>query len=122
MHRKDLKLADFGLSKKIAEASSNTSKILGAIPYVDPNKLKDESYELNKKSDIYSIGVIMWQISSGRRPFSYGTTATSTTCDASLIFSIVDGKREEIIEGTPIEYSDLFIGEIVVIIVTLFFR
>ncbi|PKK58397.1 kinase-like protein, partial [Rhizophagus irregularis] len=35
IRKKNIKLADFGLSKKIAEATSN-SKIFGVIPYVDP--------------------------------------------------------------------------------------
>ena len=76
MHQKNIKLADFGLSKKIAE-SSNTSRILGVIPYIDPksfnnqNNINDrnKNYKLNKKSDVYSVGVIMWQISSGHEPF-----------------------------------------------------
>jgi serine/threonine protein kinase len=104
VHNKNIKLADFGLSKKIAEASSNSSEVLGVIPYMDPKKLRDKVYELNKKSDIYSIGVIMWQISSGRLPFS------GTDYDGYLIASIVSGKREEIINGTPEEYSKLYTG------------
>ncbi|RGB35178.1 kinase-like domain-containing protein [Rhizophagus diaphanus] len=102
VHQKKLKLADFGLSKKIAEVSSNTSKILGVIPFVDPKKLNNRCYKLNKKSDIYSIGVLMWQISSGCQPFS------DCDYDASLILSIINGKREAIIDSTPKEYSNLY--------------
>ena len=63
-------MVDFGLSEKIAE----TSKKFGIIPYVDPKcldngKNQSKNYKLNKKSDVYSIGVLMWQISSGRKPF-----------------------------------------------------
>ena len=49
VHQKNIKLADFGLSKKIEEASSNTSKVLGVIPYIDPKKLNNQNYKLNKK-------------------------------------------------------------------------
>ncbi|UZO02682.1 uncharacterized protein OCT59_021161 [Rhizophagus irregularis] len=107
IHQKNIKLADFGLSKKIAEASSNISKIHGVIPYVDPkvfNKNQNEKYKLDKKSDIYSIGVLMWQISSGYQPFS----SKGVNYDLSLILSISNGEREEIIVGTPIEYSNLY--------------
>src|SRR5439155_26971266 len=102
------KLADFGLSKKIAEASSNTSRILGVVPYVDPRSFKNQSqnYKLNKKSDVYSVGVLVWQISSGHRPFG----DEGVDYDACLILSVLDGKREEIIDGTPIEYSKLYTG------------
>ena len=48
------------------------SEIFGVVPYVDPKSFnnqfngdKSEYYKLNKKSDVYSIGVLMWQISSG---------------------------------------------------------
>ena len=99
------------MSKKIAEASSSTSKILGVIPYIDPKKFDQcQNYKLNKKSDVYSIGVLMWQISSGRKPFSY------YNYDASLILSIVNGKREDIVDNTPIEYSNLYIGNKIFII------
>ena len=104
MHQKKIKLADFGLSKKIAKASSDASKIFGVIPFIDPKGLKDPSYKLNKKSDVYSIGVLMWQISSGYQPFS------DFNYDISLASSIVMGKREKIIDGTPSDYSSLYAG------------
>ena len=97
-------MADFGLSKKIAEATSN-SKIFGVIPYVDPKSfviIKSDKYTLNKKSDIYSIGVLMWEISSGYQPF-YGEDYH----DASLALAILNGRRESVIDGTPSAYSNL---------------
>ncbi len=103
-----IKLADFDLSKKIAEASSNTFRLLGVVTYIDPKSFSDDqNYKLNKKSDIYSIGVLMWQISSGFKPFS----AESDTYNTSLILSILNGKREKVIDGTPIEYSNLYQGK-----------
>ncbi|RGB24701.1 kinase-like domain-containing protein [Rhizophagus diaphanus] len=103
IHQKNVKLADFGLSKKIVEASSDMSKVLGVLPYVDPKGFDDkENYKLNKKSDVYSIGVLLWQISSGCRPFRevhYGP---------SLMLYILNGKREKIIDGTPVKYSELY--------------
>ena len=79
------------------------------MPYMDPkcftnDKNQSENYKSNKKSDVYNVGVLMWQISSGRKPFN------ETDCDAELSLAIVNGKREEIVDGTPIEYSDLYRG------------
>jgi serine/threonine protein kinase len=114
VHQKNIKLADFGLSKKIAELS-NTPRILGVIPYIDPKSfdnqynINDQSnnYKLNKKSDVYSIGVIMWQISSGRQPFYIEGIEYNVT----LALAILSGKRESIVDDTPIEYSTLYNGK-----------
>jgi hypothetical protein len=46
----------------------------------------------------------MWHISSGYEPFK------GKDYDAALIVSIINGLREEIIGGTPVEYSKLFTG------------
>ena len=106
VHQKNIKLADFGLSKKITEESSNTSKVLGVLPYVDPKIFSNTNYRLNTKSDIYSIGVIMWQISSGNKPFA------NVESHLSLILAIQEGGREKFIDGTPIEYSDLYTSKL----------
>ena len=46
----------------------------------------------------------MWQISSGYQPFKGKYVAT-------LGLDIINGKREEIVFGTPPEYSDLYQGK-----------
>ncbi|RIA81196.1 hypothetical protein C1645_837378, partial [Glomus cerebriforme] len=57
--------------------SNSRSKVFGIVPYVDP-KIFDrkrnsnnqlQTYSLNKKSDVYSTGILLWEISSGRPPF-----------------------------------------------------
>jgi serine/threonine protein kinase len=72
--------------------------------------IKDENqlYIMNPKSDVYSIGVLFWQLSSGRRPFY----AENEQYDVSLAIKIRNGKREVIIEGTPVEYSNLYTGKL----------
>ncbi len=76
---------------------------------MDPKKLENHmNYKLNKKSDVYSIGVLMWQISSGYQPFH----AEDADYNMALItLDIIKGKREEIIDGTPTEYSKLYQGK-----------
>ncbi|CAB4444284.1 unnamed protein product [Rhizophagus irregularis] len=112
VHQKTIKLSDFGLSKNNSEESNNASNSeesskaskMGVLPYMDPNCFGDKSYKLNKKSDVYSIGVLMWQISSGCQPFRQ----LSPDSKAALIIKIKEGKREKIVDGTPNGYSDLY--------------
>ena len=72
------------------------------MPYIDPKGLNGQNYKLNKKSDVYSIGVLMWQISSGYKPFH------DVDYDVKLTMIILNGGREKVIAGTPVKYSNLY--------------
>ncbi|CAI2172547.1 14807_t:CDS:2 [Funneliformis geosporum] len=104
VHQKILKLANFGLSKKVTEESSHSTIVVGDIlPYIDPKCLDNNvGYIFDKKSDVYSVGILMWQISSGYQPFK------GVNYNDDFFFHILNGKREKIIDRTPPEYSDLY--------------
>ncbi|RGB40294.1 kinase-like domain-containing protein, partial [Rhizophagus diaphanus] len=69
IHQNSVKLSDFGLSKRI-ESLNTRSQLFGICSYIDPKKFSIESsYILDEKSDVYSIGVLLWEISSGHPPF-----------------------------------------------------
>ncbi|CAI2173041.1 14652_t:CDS:2 [Funneliformis geosporum] len=112
IHQGVIKLADFGLSKRI-EATTNQSKTFGVIPYVDPkifcrrrNDNTSPQFKLNEKSDVYSVGVLMWEMSSGRPPFYI----KNEEYDLSLAIEILGGLRETIIPGTPEDYVKIYTG------------
>jgi serine/threonine protein kinase len=98
-------LADFGLSKKIDDESKTNSILFGMIPYIDPKKLNSSKCSLNKKSDVYSVGVLLWEISSCQPPFK------NVSHDFVLINKILNGLRERIIPGTPEDYIKLYTGK-----------
>ncbi|RIA78778.1 kinase-like domain-containing protein [Glomus cerebriforme] len=104
VHQDVIKLADFGLSKRIEEASDSKSKLFGMVPYIDPKSLMDSnnSIKLKEKRDVYSIGVLLWEISSGIPPFN------GYANDFSLMYKISQGRRETIIPDTPDDYADLY--------------
>ena len=111
IHQNTIKLADFGLSKRIEEGSKSKSKSsYEIIPYIDPKRFSKtnsnnptQMYSLNKKSDVYSVGVILWEISSGRVPFY-----TEGEQNNNLAMEILRGLRETIVPDTPEDYSNLY--------------
>ncbi|GES80091.1 kinase-like domain-containing protein [Rhizophagus clarus] len=57
--------------------------------------------EYTFKSDIYSIAMLMWEISSGQPPF------INYEHDYDLTMNIINGIRPKIVLGTPVEYKNL---------------
>ncbi|POG69818.1 kinase-like domain-containing protein, partial [Rhizophagus irregularis DAOM 181602=DAOM 197198] len=105
VHQNTVKLADFGLSKRIEETSGSQSKTFGLIPYTDPksfNRNTTTLYLLNRKSDVYSIGVLLWEISSGKPPFH------GIPYDVGLAISILQGFREKPIPDTSEDYIKIY--------------
>ena len=101
-----IKLADFGLSKRIEASSNIQSKLFGLIPYLDPKTFnRHRNYSLNEKSDVYSVGILLWEISSGRSPFC------NESYDFSLAMGILQGLRETPIPNTPENYIKIYIGK-----------
>ena len=93
-------ITNFGLSKNLAEQTSN-SKVHGIHGYIEPQCYKNRRYKRNKKSDIYSLGVLFWEISSGKPPFS-------EISPHIINISISNGIREKPIKNTPFEYQQLY--------------
>jgi hypothetical protein len=60
-------------------------------------------YSLNEKSDVYSVGVLLWEISSDKPPFN----AKDKQYD-SLILEISQGLRETVVPDTPDEYVKIY--------------
>ena len=81
--RGDAKVMDFGLAKQDAPASpggaetvsslTHQGAIVGTAAYMAPEQVRGEP--LDSRSDLFSIGVLLYEMVSGQRPFQGGSSA-----------------------------------------------
>ncbi|UZO08511.1 uncharacterized protein OCT59_028765 [Rhizophagus irregularis] len=70
IHENTAKITDFGISKNQNDQISIAYiDNFGVVAYMEPKCLIDPNFPYTKSSDIYSFGVLMWEISSGYPPF-----------------------------------------------------
>jgi eukaryotic-like serine/threonine-protein kinase len=84
------KILDFGLAKMARDPNSSEAALedsltaMGVIPgtavYMSPEQARGE--ELDPRSDLFSLGVVLYEMSTGKKPFATGNVVT--TLDAVL--------------------------------------
>jgi TolB-like protein/Tfp pilus assembly protein PilF/predicted Ser/Thr protein kinase len=78
-----LKVLDFGLSRRVEQKISEETtqfdqswdeqnSITGTLPYIAPELLRGQSAD--PRSDIWALGVLLYEMAAGRRPFRGGTS------------------------------------------------
>ncbi|PKY19255.1 kinase-like protein [Rhizophagus irregularis] len=92
------KIGDLGLTRPVNDILLD-NEIYGVIPYIAPEIFMGSAF--SKESDIYSLGMIMWELTTGCKPFA------NVEHDIDLIIKIIDGLRPEITEDTPECYANL---------------
>lgn len=77
--RNQVKLADFGLVRAINKAmgdptnatTSVNGQVIGTVGYLSPEQVRGEN--LTQASDVYSAGILLFELLTGRTPFKGGT-------------------------------------------------
>ncbi|XP_051057720.1 mixed lineage kinase domain-like protein [Phodopus roborovskii] len=87
-----VKLAGFELSETQAsisqEAKTTKSKRIRSTAYFSPQRLKNVYHELKREDEIYSFGIVLWEIATGKIPFE--------GCDSKKIYELVaEGRMQE---------------------------
>src|SRR5699024_8051019 len=65
----NIKITDFGIAMALSATSlTQTNSILGSVQYISPEQARGG--KATKKSDIYSLGIVMFELLTGQLPFS----------------------------------------------------
>jgi len=62
-----VKVADFGIARMMSKGNTLTKEALGSVHYISPEQAKGG--RVDSRSDIYSLGVVMYEMMSGRPPY-----------------------------------------------------
>lgn len=98
----DVKIADFGLVRAVAASNATSSSvILGTAAYLSPEQVTTGS--ANAGSDVYGVGVVLFELLTGRTPFSGDTSL-------SIAYQRIDNdvpRPSTFIAGVPQEFDEL---------------
>ncbi len=86
--RSQVKIMDFGLAKlKGATKLTKTRSTLGTLAYMSPEQAQSE--EVDQRSDIFSFGVVLYELLTGKLPFS-------GEHQAAIVYSIINEEPQPI--------------------------
>jgi formylglycine-generating enzyme required for sulfatase activity/tRNA A-37 threonylcarbamoyl transferase component Bud32 len=70
----DVKLVDFGLARDREMGTiTKTAEIAGTFPYMSPEQAQASLHQVDERTDIYSLGVVLFELLSLRTPFQGNT-------------------------------------------------
>lgn len=90
----DVKLTDFGISKALNDAALTCSNLVrGNIWYMAPEQLDGQRHP-DPRGDLYSLGVVLYELIAGRRPYHRSN-------DISMMRALAEGLRVPLAEVAP---------------------
>ena len=85
-----LKITDFGIARITDSSKTKTGMVLGTPSYMSPEQLAGK--KVTGQSDIFSLGVMLYEMAAGERPFKGDSSA-------SLITAIMSSTPREVAPG-----------------------
>src|SRR5580658_2829437 len=90
-----VKLGDFGIARAVAENAIGVTQpgmVMGSVAYVSPEQAQGR--ELDARSDLYSLGVVLYQMVTGRLPFNGETPVAVALKHVSEPAPVLDPARD----------------------------
>lgn len=113
-----VKVADFGIARAITSATMTyDGNVVGSVHYFSPEQAKGT--QITPKSDVYALGIVLYEMLTGRLPF-HGETTVSVALkqlqEEPMALRQIDGKIPPIVEAIvlkaltkdPVERPDSF--------------
>ena len=71
------KLVDFGLARPLVPSSDSfaslTGQVLGTMAYMSPEQVRADPEEIDARTDVYALGVILYELLTGASPYPAST-------------------------------------------------
>lgn len=72
-----VKLTDFGIARILSESALTVAgQIFGTPSYMSPEQIK--GLPIDARSDIFALGILLWEMTAGRKPFTGDSVVTIT--------------------------------------------
>lgn len=74
-HQATAKILDFGVARVMNDLSplstlhTREGQIIGTVPYMSPEQISGESHRVDVRSDVYALGVLLFEALTGRLPY-----------------------------------------------------
>jgi pimeloyl-ACP methyl ester carboxylesterase len=69
-----VKILDFGIAKMADASMTRTGMVLGTLAYMSPEQASGEK-QVDHRTDLWALGVVLYEMPAGRRPFAQDTIA-----------------------------------------------
>lgn len=104
----EVKIADFGMSKKLDNSGDLVESYVGTMLYMTPERLKGEKYTAT--TDLWSLGISIIEIATGINPYKKYTPSNNllTFQRCQSIFEVIDELTTNKPPKMPKEYSEKF--------------